>query len=293
MNNQLEATGENIMFGGAEPALAGVTPSDITITGNHITKPLSWRGTWPVKNLLELKTGRRVFISGNILENNWTSAQVGYAILLKPGAENVKTIAITADVTITNNIVRHSAGGINILGQNTTGGSVTNVIIRNNMFDDLGSNWGSSPSLYSIIAGGNGIVIENNTAIATTLNTALTFDGTNPANNFVMRSNIVGRGNYGVKGSGYAEGTATLNKYTPGWIFTNNVIYGPGVNSAAYPPMNYFPSAVTDIGFEDMAAGNVSLRTGSVYKGKGADGRDPGVDYAAVVAATQTVINGR
>jgi hypothetical protein len=50
---------------------------------------------------------------------------------------------------------------------------------------------------------------------------------------------------------------------------------------------------VTDIGFEDMAAGNVSLRTGSVYKGKGADGRDPGVDYAAVVAATQTVINGR
>ena len=292
-NNRLEATGENIMFGGAEPALVGVTPSDITITANHITKPLSWRGSWPVKNLLELKTGRRVLISGNILENNWTSLQVGYAILLKPGAENVKTIAITSDVTITNNIVRHSAGGINILGHNTTGGSVTNVIIRNNLFDDLGANWGGSPSLFSIIAGGNGIIIENNTAISTTLNTALTFDGTYTASNFVMRSNIIGRGNYGVKGSGIAEGAATLTKYTPASIFTNNVIYGPGFNSAVYPSMNYFTAAVADIGFEDLAAGNVALRAGSLYKSKGANGRDPGVDYAAVTAATKTVINGR
>jgi hypothetical protein len=293
VNNRLEATGENIMFGGAEPYLVGVTPSDITISGNHITKPLSWRGIWPVKNLLELKTGRRVLISGNILENNWTSAQVGYAILVKPGTENVKTAAITTDVTITNNIVRHSTGGINILGRNSTGGFVSNVSVRNNLFDDLGANWGTPPSLFSIIAGGDGIVIENNTAIATTLNTALTFDSTYAANNFVMRSNIVARGNYGVKGSGTAEGTATLTKYTPASIFTNNVIYGPGFNSAIYPSMNYFAAAVADIGFEDLAAGNVTLRAGSLYKGKGANGRDPGVDYAAVTAATQTVINGR
>jgi hypothetical protein len=121
----------------------------------------------------------------------------------------------------------------------------------------------------------------------------LTFDGTDPVNNFVMSSNIVARGNYGVKGSGIAEGTATLNKYTPGWIFTNNVIYGSGVNSAAYPPMNYFASTITDIGFEDIATGNVSLRTGSLYKGKGADGRDPGMDYAALTGATRSVLNGR
>jgi hypothetical protein len=293
VNNRLEATGENIMFGGAEPYLVGVTPSDITITGNHIMKPLSWRGTWPVKNLLELKTGRRVLISGNILEYNWGSSQVGYAILLKPGTENVKTIAITADVTITNNIVRHSAGGINILGRNSTGGSVTNVIIRNNLFDDLGANWGNPPSLFSILAGGNGIVIENNTAISTTLNTALTFDGAYAANNFVMRSNIVARGNYGVKGSGTAEGTATLSKYAPGSIFTHNVIYGAGLNSGVYPTMNYFAPSAADIGFEDLAASNVTLRAVSLYKGKSANGRDPGVDYVAVTDATKTVINGR
>ena len=171
--------------------------------------------------------------------------------------------------------------------------SVSNVTVRNNLFDDLGANWGTPPSLFSIIAGGNGIVIENNTAIATTLNTALTFDSTYAANNFVMRSNIVARGNYGVKGSGTAEGTATLTKYTPGSIFTHNVIYGAGLNSGVYPTINYFAPGVADIGFEDLATGNVALRTDSLYKGKGANGRDPGADYAAIIAATKTVINGR
>ena len=292
-NNYLEATGENIMFGGAEPALLGVTPSDITITGNYIAKPLSWRGTWPVKNLLELKTGRRVLISGNILENNWNSAQVGYALLVKPGAENIKTIAITSNVKITNNIIRHSAGGVNILGRNTTGGSVANVIISNNLFEDLGSSWGASISLFSIVSGGSDIVIENNTATSTTLNSALTFDGTDPVNDLVMRSNIVARGNYGVKGSGYGEGAATLNKYTPGWIFTNNVIYGSGLNAAVYPPMNYFTSSVSDVGFENLSIDNVGLRTGSLYEGKGADGRNPGVDFGALAGATQGVLTGR
>ena len=42
-NNYLEATGENIMFGGADPAVTGLVPSDITIRRNHLFKPLAWR----------------------------------------------------------------------------------------------------------------------------------------------------------------------------------------------------------------------------------------------------------
>jgi hypothetical protein len=42
-NNYLEAAGENIMFGGADPAVRGLLPQDITITRNHITRPASWR----------------------------------------------------------------------------------------------------------------------------------------------------------------------------------------------------------------------------------------------------------
>src|SRR6478736_4998060 len=38
-NNYLEAAAENIMFGGADPGIPGLVPSDIVISDNFITKP--------------------------------------------------------------------------------------------------------------------------------------------------------------------------------------------------------------------------------------------------------------
>ena len=43
-NNYIEGTGENIIFGGANPRIPNLIPSDIAIRRNHIVKPLSWRG---------------------------------------------------------------------------------------------------------------------------------------------------------------------------------------------------------------------------------------------------------
>ncbi|HKG15733.1 MAG TPA: hypothetical protein VKB12_20600, partial [Pyrinomonadaceae bacterium] len=43
VNNYLEASGENLMFGGAQPSVAGLVPSDIEVRRNHFFKPLSWR----------------------------------------------------------------------------------------------------------------------------------------------------------------------------------------------------------------------------------------------------------
>ena len=43
VNNFLEAASENIMFGGSDPAIHGLVPSDIEIRRNLSTKRLSWR----------------------------------------------------------------------------------------------------------------------------------------------------------------------------------------------------------------------------------------------------------
>ncbi|MFN0216651.1 MAG: hypothetical protein ACKVT2_20520, partial [Saprospiraceae bacterium] len=97
-NNYLEAAGENILFGGAASAIPGLVPSDIEIRNNHFFKPFSWRvghpsyagKHWTIKNLFELKTGKRVLLDGNILENCWADlpvGQSGYAILLTVRAE--------------------------------------------------------------------------------------------------------------------------------------------------------------------------------------------------------------
>ncbi len=42
-NNYLEAAGENVLFGGADPAVTNLVPSDIVLRRNHLFKPLEWR----------------------------------------------------------------------------------------------------------------------------------------------------------------------------------------------------------------------------------------------------------
>ena len=42
-NNYLEAAGENVMFGGADPTIPNLVPSDITLRLNHLIKPRSWQ----------------------------------------------------------------------------------------------------------------------------------------------------------------------------------------------------------------------------------------------------------
>ncbi len=44
INNYLEGAGENVLFGGGDPVVANLVPSDIEILRNHIVKPLSWKG---------------------------------------------------------------------------------------------------------------------------------------------------------------------------------------------------------------------------------------------------------
>src|SRR5438105_15414368 len=117
-NNYLEAAGENIMFGGADPSITNLVPSDIEIRGNYVFKPLSWQGsTWQIKNLFELKNAQRVLVDGNIFEHNWAAAQDGFSILFTVRNQGgTAPWSVVQDVTFTHNIVRHVASAVNILG---------------------------------------------------------------------------------------------------------------------------------------------------------------------------------
>ncbi|MBK9248531.1 MAG: hypothetical protein IPM69_10565 [Ignavibacteria bacterium] len=151
INNYLEAAGENIIFGGGTAAVPGLVPSDIEVRNNYFFKPLSWRvghptyaGThWTIKNLFELKTGVRVLLDGNILENSWADlpiGQSGYAILLTVRAEGGGSPqADVSDITITNNIVRHAGAGISLSGHDDQAQSNQSqrIKISNNLFEDI------------------------------------------------------------------------------------------------------------------------------------------------------------
>ena len=116
VNNFLEAASENIMFGGGDPAVDGLVPSDIEIRRNLSTKRLSWKSSGvPAKNAFELKNARRVLVDGNMFEHVWTSGQNGTAIVLKSANQDGRcTWCVTEYVTFSNNIVRDAGSGMAI-----------------------------------------------------------------------------------------------------------------------------------------------------------------------------------
>jgi hypothetical protein len=154
-NNYLEAAGENILIGGQDPTIPNLVPSGITIRQNHFSKPLSWRmgdstyeGThWTVKNLLEFKNAQQIVVDGNLFENNWRDAQSGFAILFTPRNQDGNAPwSVVSNAEFTNNIVRHVASAINILGSDDIYSSqqLHDITIRNNVFDDISPQWGGS-----------------------------------------------------------------------------------------------------------------------------------------------------
>ena len=282
VDNHLEAAAENIMFGGADAAIADVIPSDIEICGNPFSKPLRWRegdpayeGThWSVKNLFELKVGRRVLVSGNTFEQVWADAQVGFAIVIKSANQDGgQPWAVTEHLNFVYNRIRLANNGIAV--SRSDGGSLgtNHVRIADNLVTELGGEvYGGSGRFLQLLDGAADLQVAHNTGFG--VSHALIFDGA-PLPGVTLRDNIFGPTMYGVLGSGEGEGSGALDFYAPGGSFVGNVIVG--ADPAAYPAGNFFPASVDAVGFVDPAAGDYALAPGSAHAGVASDGGDPGV----------------
>jgi Right handed beta helix region len=280
VNNTLEASGENVMFGGADPAIRDLVPSDIEIRGNWITKPLAWRGRWTVKNLLELKNARRVRIEGNLLENNWPDAQVGFALVFKSTNQNgTAPWSVTEEVDFINNIVRNSTHGLNLLGSED-GLAVTranHIRIVNNLFEEI-------DGIFLQISETHDVRVEHNTALQ---GGAMIIAYGAPSNGFVFRDNILPHNLYGVHGDDEGTGLPSLRRYFPGFVWERNVV--PGARADQYPADSSYPGSLDDVGFVDRADGDYRLGPTSPYLGQATDGSDIGclIDDLAEAAAAR------
>jgi hypothetical protein len=292
VNNYLEASGENIMFGGGDPAIPNLVPSDILISRNHLAKRLAWRTEtkWTVKNLLELKNAQRVVVDGNILENNWVAAQSGFAVVF-----TVRNQAggcpwcVVQHVQFTNNVVRNTAAGINILGRdyNYPSQETNDIVVRNNLFENVsGSQFGGSGKFLVMTEGGRNITIDHNTVLQ---------DGWSvvgvghPVQNFVFTNNTVPDYSWAIFGDGAAAGNATIAAYFPYSTFLGNIFAGS--NPLKYPAGNHYPSSLARVGFINyvpLTGGNYRLALTSLYRRAANDGKDVGVDFDALNAAAGT-----
>jgi hypothetical protein len=285
--NRLEAAGENVMFGGADPGIQGLVPADIEIRGNHVTKPLAWRAdgaSWTVKNLLELKNARRVLIEGNLFEHGWAAAQSGFAILFTVRNQDGRAPwSSVEDVTFARNVVRHVAAGINMHGRDDQHPSqrTRRILIAQNLFEDVGgSRWGGNGTLLQIIEGVGDLRVEHNTALQS--GNIIMAEGA-PHERFVFRGNIVTHNEHGITGTGTAPGASTLERYFPGAVVEQNVIVGAG--RARYPGENRFPGSLAEVGFVDPGRGDYRLAGGRGSLRDRAAAPAPGADPDALAMA--------
>jgi hypothetical protein len=265
VNNRLEGAAQNILIGGADSATAELMPRDIEIRGNHLFKPLSWKvghatyagHHWTVKNLLELKSAVNVIIDGNVMEHNWTDGQDGKAILFTVRNQECSAPWSTIqNVTFTNNSVIDAEGGLNLLGRDNEAtveyvtahpdkcnlntaklGSVrgSNLTISNNLFHDINGN-------FLTMSGFDNVDINHNTHVQQ--GNLMTLYG-EVSSGFRYTDNLTIDHDFGIVGDGVGGGMTGLNKLTPSWVVSGNLIAAPYDNGTNYPPDNLYPKAIT------------------------------------------------
>ena len=295
VDNFLEASGENILFGGGA---ATATPADIEIRQNYMFKPLTWMkgqagyvgGTngnpFIVKNLLELKNAQRVLVDGNIMEYSWGGfSQSGFAILLTPknqagsNGSNLCPICQVTDVTIRYNSIRHVGNGLQIANALSDNGGAPldgqRYSIHDLVIDDMdGKKYNNGASQFAQVSVSAGAPVLQNVTInhVTAFPSSTMFSIGNMVatsgqmKNFFVTNNIVNVGTYPVWSTGggprncayFDKPLTTFNACFSPYSFASNALIG---SSSAYPPSlwpprNFFPPTAAAVQFVNYNGGN-------------------------------------
>ena len=296
-NNYLEAAGENIMFGGSDPSIPNLVPSDITIRRNVISRPLAWMTLgWTVKNLVEFKNAENATVEGNIIENHWVGGQQGSAIVVTPrNQSNTAPWTVVRNITFQDNVIRHVSSAFNILGYDNLAPSqqTENIVVRNNLLYDISPTYTSDsvagPARLAIIgAGPKNVTFDHNTVDNSGASTLFLYGGATPTGvqiaGFTLTNNLLRQNSWAIYGDAIGPGEPALSHFAPNATVLHNTF--AGASAKLYPTGNEFPTiAQWSADFVDRAQANYQLSATSLSRHAGTDGKDLGVDFAELSAA--------
>jgi len=262
----------------------------------------TYAGTkWAVKNTFELKNAQDVLVEGNVFETLWVADQNGYPIVFTPRNQDGRAPwTVVQRVVFRYNLVRHTAGGVNILGvDNVNPSQRTNTItVKDNVFDDqTPATWGSGSRPFILGDGPDNVTIDHNTIFSTNPHFIWFYGGTtaapSAATNSRVTNNMAAHNTYGIMASGVAFGNETIAKYLPGVNnVTANVI--AGASASKYPAGNLYPTLTEwKTNFPNLATGDFHLNDDSLYKRAGLDGEDLGADIDALDEHVPIALSGR
>jgi hypothetical protein len=263
-NNHLEGGAEQVLSGGAQPSIAGVLTSDVTITRNHMHRDTAYYPGAPnyngfpliVKNDIEFKEIQRLLVQGNVMDYVWAGySQNGVAISIAPmSATGQDTNIVDNDITIRYNLIRHGNAAL-LLGAgdpNYGNGAQTEgmqrVSIHDNIFSDISTTWGvilqNSNKVVdryygiSLVSGIDPISrapmdvgIEHNDFLTGTLQATASWSsvGRFAGSGYNFSNNIISQigASYGWVASGYTDNSCSdLLLVDPGAKSENNIFVG-------------------------------------------------------------------
>ncbi len=248
VNNMLAGAGENVMFGGADPNIAGLIPSDIEIRRNYVYSPLSWKTTWTKKNLMELKNAQRLIVEGNVFDGSWADAQVGFAITMKSTNQSGGcTWCFVGDVTVRNNIVRNSgsAFGLSAKDPGVVGGLTNRILIEQNIVENINvGGYAGDGRFVSLQNDLQNVTIRGNSMSSTgVVKQFLILDTTPAATGLVYENNVAAIGAYGLFNTTYGIGEVALKAVNGTVSFKNVVLIGP--STSGYPNARFVSDLTT------------------------------------------------
>ena len=297
-NNYLEAAGENVMFGGSDPSIVNLVPSNITIRRNLISRPLSWMSkSWTVKNLIEFKNAQDVLVEGNTIENHWSAGQSGYSIIFTPRNQSGSAPwSVVRNITVRNNVIRHMSAVFNISGWDdiNVARQTENIVIANNLIYDVSTDYsipGHAANGWLAVIGNapKNVTFEHNTVDHDGSNLIRLYsgkatDGVTKIYGFVVNDNSWRVNTYGIAGDSHTQGLSSLNYFAPSAQLLTNAFAGG--NPALYPTGNDFPTVSQWVaGFVSLSAANYQLLSASLLNNASGDGTDIGVNFTTLNAA--------
>ncbi len=190
------------------------------------------------------------------------------------------------DVTFTNNIIRHAAGAMQIVGydDNYPGEQTRRITVRNNLFYDIDpSVWGDYTKTFLIGDGPAEVTIDHNTVIHNASSAVYAY-GSPATSGFVFTNNIIQHNDYGIMAESGRPGNYSIDMYFPSANVSYNVFLGG--RAADYPVPNMFVTeAQWNDSFFDVSAHDYRLRSYSAFYAAGAGGSVPGADLGLIAAA--------